>query len=76
MQQIEVLSPGGLDNLALAEVDAPLRGPGEVQVRVQASSLNYHDYIVASVGLPSEWAVMPVNKKPRFLLGRRGFFVI
>ncbi len=49
MQQITIKAPGGLDNLTLAEVADPAApGPGEITVRVRASSLNFHDYIVAS----------------------------
>lgn len=49
MKAIRLRSPGGLDNLRLVDMEAPpAPGPGEIRVRVQASSLNYHDYGVAS----------------------------
>lgn len=49
MKQMKVASPGGLKNLLLAQVQEPSApGPGEVLLKVSASSLNYHDYIVAS----------------------------
>ena len=49
MKAIRLRSPGGLDNLQLVDMDAPAApGPGEVRVRIHASSLNYHDYGVAS----------------------------
>lgn len=47
-----VRAPGGLDNLVLAERDMPVVGPGDVLVRIRASSLNFHDYVVASGVLP------------------------
>lgn len=50
MQQLSVAAPGGLDRLALHDVSEPgAPGPGEIRVRVRASSLNYHDYLVVSV---------------------------
>ena len=50
MKGIRLRAPGGLDNLAVAELDpAGEPGPGEIRVRLHASSLNYHDYRVMSV---------------------------
>ncbi len=45
MKAIALRSPGGLDNLAVVErPGAGAPGPGEIRVRLHASSLNYHDY--------------------------------
>ena len=44
MKAIQLRSPGGLGNLALADLPNPGEpAPGEVRVRLHASSLNYHD---------------------------------
>ncbi len=43
MKAYEIVSAGGIDALKLAERDAPEPGPGEVLVRIRASSLNYRD---------------------------------
>ena len=44
MKAIQLRSPGGLDNLALVDLPDPGEpGPGEIRVRLHASSLNYHD---------------------------------
>lgn len=46
---VRIKSPGGLENFrvtTLGEVDAP--GQGEITVRIHASSLNYHDYLVVT----------------------------
>ena len=44
---IRVGSPASLDTLSAATLDDPGQpGPGEVRVRLQASSLNYHDFAV------------------------------
>lgn len=43
MRAWEIVSPGGVDALALNERPSPRPGPGEVLVRVRASSINYRD---------------------------------
>lgn len=43
MRAWEIRDDGGIDALALAEREAPRPGPGEVLVRLRASSLNYRD---------------------------------
>lgn len=49
MKAIQLRSPGGLANLALADIAAAAApGAGEIRVRLHASSLNYHDYGVVS----------------------------
>ena len=48
MKAIKLSKPGGLDKLAVAEVEARDPGPGEIRVAVAASSLNFHDYAVVS----------------------------
>ncbi|MBZ6377057.1 NAD(P)-dependent alcohol dehydrogenase [Pacificimonas flava] len=61
MKVIEVKNPGGLDNLKLVDRDKPEAGPGELLVRVRASSLNYHDYIVAVGGIPTPDDRVPMS---------------
>ncbi|RYC30734.1 NAD(P)-dependent alcohol dehydrogenase [Lichenibacterium minor] len=49
MKAMRLRSPGGLDNLQPFDLEAARDpGPGEIRVRLHASSLNYHDYGVAS----------------------------
>lgn len=49
MQAIQLQQPGGLDHLQLVELPAPgAPAAGEIQVRIHASSLNYHDLMVVS----------------------------
>ena len=52
MQAMKLARPGGLDHLALADIEARAPGAGEIQVQVQASSLNFHDYAVVAGMLP------------------------
>ncbi|GAB3103226.1 NAD(P)-dependent alcohol dehydrogenase [Cupriavidus yeoncheonensis] len=58
MKAIYLEPPGGLDHLVLESVAAQPPGPGEVMVRIHASSLNYHDFGVVSRG------VGPVRRIP------------
>ncbi|QJQ95107.1 MULTISPECIES: NAD(P)-dependent alcohol dehydrogenase [Halomonadaceae] len=62
MKVVTLRSPGGLDHLELSERDAPANpGPGEILVRVQASSLNFHDYGVVSGAMPTEDGRIPMS---------------
>ena len=45
--------PGGLANIVTETRPPREPGPGEVAVRVRASSLNYHDFVVAMGGIPT-----------------------
>jgi len=48
MKAVTLTAPGGLDKFAVVEVpDAPPPKAGEITVRLCASSLNYHDYVIA-----------------------------
>src|SRR5689334_12346536 len=62
MKGIALRSPGGLDRLELAELPDPGEpGPGEVRVRLRASSLNYHDYAVAIGAIPTPDGRVPMS---------------
>lgn len=61
MQQLALAAPGGLDRLALQDAPDPgTPGPGEVRVRVRASSLNYHDYVVVTGASPAADGRIPL----------------
>lgn len=62
MKAVTLKSPGGLDRLEVGERAAPGEpGAGEIRVRVHASSLNYHDYGVASGAMPTEDGRIPMS---------------
>ncbi len=61
MRVIKLTKPGGLDKLALAEAEPRPPGPGEIQVRVEASSLNFHDYAVVSGMLKVDDGRVPMS---------------
>lgn len=48
MKVAAVKAPGGLQNIAIEERDRPTPGPGQILVRVRASSLNFHDFAVVA----------------------------
>lgn len=59
---IRVGSPASLDTLAPASLSDPGEpGPGEVRVRLQASSLNFHDYAVVAGMIPTEPGRIPMS---------------
>lgn len=62
MKAIVLKSPASLDTLTLvdaAEPSAP--GPGEIKVRLHASSLNFHDYAVCLGMIPTADGRIPMS---------------
>lgn len=54
MHAIQLQQPGGLDHLHLVDLPAPgAPAAGEIQVRIHASSLNYHDLMVVTGAAPT-----------------------
>ncbi len=51
---MQLSKPGGLDKLQLVETDIPRIRDNEILVKVTASSLNYHDLLVALGSIPTE----------------------
>jgi NADPH:quinone reductase-like Zn-dependent oxidoreductase len=61
MRVVILEGPGGLDHLKLVNREEPgTPGPGEIRVRLRASSLNFHDYLVATGKLPTEEGRIPM----------------
>lgn len=61
MRVIQVKQPGGLDILELVEQEKAEPGAGQIRVRWHASSLNYHDLLVANGGLPVADGRIPMS---------------
>ena len=61
MKVAAVKKPGGPGNLVIEERPDPVAGPGEVLVRVRASSLNYHDFVVVMGGIPTPDGRIPMS---------------
>ncbi len=61
MKAIVVKSPGGLDKLEVIEKTMPEPREGEVLVRWHATSLNFHDYLVATGAIPVADGRIPMS---------------
>ena len=61
MKQIRLGKPASLDQLHVATAEPRRPGPGEVLMRVHASSLNYHDYVVVTGGIPAAEGRVPMS---------------
>jgi NADPH:quinone reductase-like Zn-dependent oxidoreductase len=54
MKSLIVRAPGGLDRLEVSERPDPgAPGPGQIRVALHATSLNYHDLLVANGTIPA-----------------------
>ena len=54
MRQMQLEKPGGLDKFKLTEVDVPKPKEDEILIKVNASSLNYHDLMCALGLIPTD----------------------
>ena len=61
MKSVAVKSPGGLENLIIAENPTPTPKAGEILVQWHATSLNFHDYLVAVGGIPVPEGRIPMS---------------
>jgi len=61
MKVVRLRSPAGLGTLELVEADPPKPRAGEVQVRIRASSVNFHDDLVVHGKIPSADGRVPMT---------------
>lgn len=62
MHAIQIKTPASLDNLKSVELPAPGQpGPGEILVRLKASSLNFHDFAVVAGMIPTADGRIPMS---------------
>jgi NADPH:quinone reductase-like Zn-dependent oxidoreductase len=61
MKVIRLTAPASMENLQLLEEKRPEPGPGELLVRIQAASLNFHDLFVLQGKLPSADGRVPLS---------------
>ena len=61
MKTAVVKKPGGPGNLVIEDRPDPKPGRGEILVRVKASSLNYHDFVVVMGGIPTPDGRVPMS---------------
>ncbi|WP_336366087.1 zinc-dependent alcohol dehydrogenase family protein [Marinobacter sp. C2H3] len=61
MKLASLSTPGGLDNLSITDAPDPGEpGPGQIRVRIHASSLNFHDYGVVTGVIPTANGRIPM----------------
>ncbi|MGB3845206.1 MAG: NAD(P)-dependent alcohol dehydrogenase [Sphingopyxis sp.] len=62
MRAVQVRTPASLDTLTTVDLPDPgAPGPGEIRVRLAASSLNYHDYAVVAGMIPAADGRIPMS---------------
>lgn len=61
MRVIRLGQPAAIERLRVEAGEARRPGPGEVLVRVRASSLNYHDYAVVAGQIPAAEGRIPMS---------------
>src|SRR5438094_10237303 len=61
MRLVRLRAPGGLENLKLVEEDHPKPRPGELLVRIRASSMNFHDDLVVLGKIPCAAGRIPMS---------------
>lgn len=62
MKAVRVRNPASLDSLEVVDIADPAEpGPGEVTVKLYASSLNFHDYAVVAGMIPTEEGRIPLS---------------
>ncbi|SEH17760.1 NADPH:quinone reductase [Sphingopyxis sp. YR583] len=62
MRAVQLRAPASLDNLTLADLPDPGDpGPGEIRVRLAASSLNFHDFAVVAGMIPTAENRIPMS---------------
>jgi NADPH:quinone reductase-like Zn-dependent oxidoreductase len=61
MRALRLPAQPSLETLAVSQVPVPAAGPGEVLLRVHATSLNYHDYLVVGGHIPQPAGRIPMS---------------
>lgn len=69
MRAMRLRKSGGIDGLYVGEADLAALGPGDIHVRLHASSLNYHDYIVVLGGIPTPEGRIPMSDGAGVVVG-------
>jgi len=61
MRQIQLKKPGGLVNISVCDAEIPKPNNNEVIIKIAASSLNYHDLLVALGFIPTDDNRVPLS---------------
>jgi len=61
MKVVRLKAPASLQNLRFVDAESPQPRPGEVLVRIRASSVNFHDDLVVHGRIPSADGRVPMT---------------
>lgn len=61
MKTVRLRAPAGIENLEFGSSEGRAPGEGEITVRVRATSLNFHDYLVVTGVLPTPDGRIPMS---------------
>ena len=62
MKAVRLRKPGGLERLEVMDLNDPgAPRAGELRVRIRASSLNFHDYLVCTGKIPTQEGRIPMS---------------
>jgi NADPH:quinone reductase-like Zn-dependent oxidoreductase len=61
MKVAAIRAPGGLDKIVIEDRAEPVAGPGQLLIRVRASSLNFHDFAVVAGMIPTPDGRIPMS---------------
>ncbi len=61
MRLARLKAPGGLQNIRFVDEDRPVPGPGQLLVRIRASSLNFHDDMLILGKIPCTDGRIPMT---------------
>lgn len=61
MRAMRLRHPASLDNLRLEQIEPRIPGPGEIQVRLRAASLNFRDGLVVKGFFPAADGLIPLS---------------
>lgn len=59
--KVATVHPGGLGSIKIEDRPDPVAGPGQILVKVKASSLNFHDFAVVSGLIPAAEGRIPMS---------------
>lgn len=62
VKSVMLRHPASIDVLVVTTLPAPAApGPGEILIKLHTSSLNYHDYVVVTGGIPAADGRIPLS---------------
>lgn len=72
IKTIQVMSGGGFDKVVVTTTEARDPDPGEISLKIRASSLNFHDYGIVSGAMGPHETRIPMSDGAGEVIGGRG----